>query len=207
MSDVASIFGIWIARVICIVLNESNYWFRIQLINNFDPHITLWTLIYIYCHYWLRRIKSVNKKFFSRALFGNKSRDLSEKSLYLPRHGLSRRIKWMQFVCSCRQYFRGGARYRGGWKVGRRHRVGVRCAWAREIREIMAARIRAPLVHTRPHSPRETDRWTVPMGPGHHSGGNSFDNNHLLFLNGLDAVGRRLVHRIGRNKENNNSQQ
>lgn len=66
--------------------------------------------------------------------------------------------------------------------------VGVHCAWAREIREIMAARIRTPLVHTRPHSPRETDRWTVSMGPGHHSGGNSPDNNHLLFLNGIDAV-------------------
>lgn len=128
---------------------------------------------------------------------GDKSRDLSQKSLYLPRRGLPRRIKWMQFVCSCRRYFRDGARYgegeegeqlkgrptAAGWWT-----VGVHCAWAREIREIMAARIRTPLVHTRPHSPRETDRWTVSMGPGHHSGGNSPDNNHLLFLNGIDAV-------------------
>jgi hypothetical protein len=52
----------------------------------------------------------------------------------------------------------------------------------------MVARIRTPLVHTRPHSPRETDHRTVPMGPGCHSGGNSPDNNHLLFLNGVDAL-------------------
>lgn len=68
----------------------------------------------------------------------------------------------------------------GGWWVG--------CAWTREIREIMVARIRAPLVHTRPHAPGETDRRTVPMGPARHSAGNSLDNNHLLFLNGVDAL-------------------
>lgn len=68
----------------------------------------------------------------------------------------------------------------GGWWVG--------CAWTREIREIMVARIRALLVHTRPHAPRETDHRTVPMGPARHSGGNSLYNNHLLFLNGVDAV-------------------
>lgn len=52
----------------------------------------------------------------------------------------------------------------------------------------MVARIRAPLVHTRPHAPRETDHRTVPMGPARHSAGNSLDNNHLLFLNGVDAL-------------------
>lgn len=147
-----------------------------------------------------------SKKLFSRVLFGNKSRDLSEKSLYLPRRGLSRRIKWMQFVCSCRRYFKGWCKVQGSWKAGRRLRMGLRCAWAREIREIMAARIRTPLVHTRPHSPRETDRseqfqWGLVTS----SGGNSLDNNHLLFLNGIDAGGRRLARRIRRNKENNNS--
>lgn len=56
---------------------------------------------------------------------GNKSRDLSQKSLYLRRCGLSRRIKWMQFVCSCRRYFRDGAR-RGGRRAVERPADGGR---------------------------------------------------------------------------------
>lgn len=77
-------------------------------------------------------------------------------------------------------------RREAGWVAAEDGWAG--CAWTREIREIMVVRIRALLVHTRPHAPRETDHRTVPMGPARHSGGNSLDNNHLLFLNGVDAV-------------------
>lgn len=46
----------------------------------------------IYCLHWLRVISKC-KKLSAYSLFTYKSRDLSQKSLYLPRRGLSRRIK------------------------------------------------------------------------------------------------------------------
>lgn len=43
--------------------------------------------------------------------------------IFLGAGPLSRRIKWMQFVCSCRRYFRGDARKKEGtegWKADER---------------------------------------------------------------------------------------
>lgn len=69
-----------------------------------------------------------SKKLSSYSLFTYKFRDLSQKSLYLPRRGLSRRIKWMQFVCSCRRYFRGGISEGGEKEVG-----GKASRWRRVV--------------------------------------------------------------------------
>lgn len=62
------------------------------------------------------------------------------------------------------------------------------CMDSRDTRNNGSTYTRVPLVHTRPHAPRATDHRTVPMGPARHYGGNSLDNNHLLFLNGVDAL-------------------